>query len=54
MDFREYTVVREGSEIVIQGTITEPVHWDFSIRMCEDDIAGIARVGSRRRRWASC
>ena len=44
MDFREYTVRREGDEIVIMGTIHEPVHWDFSIRMCEDDLAGIAQV----------
>jgi hypothetical protein len=44
MDFREYTVRREGHEIVIMGTIHEPVHWDFSIRMCEDDLAGVAQV----------
>ncbi|MCE7885538.1 MAG: hypothetical protein DYH08_17055 [Actinobacteria bacterium ATB1] len=48
MDFREYTVVREGNEIVILGTIREPVHWDFTIRMCEDDLAGVTRVALQR------
>ena len=48
MDFREYTVRREGDEIVIMGTIHEPVHWDFSIRMCEDDLAGVAQVATRK------
>ncbi len=48
MDFREYVVRREGDEIVIVGTIREPVHWDFSIRMCEDDLAGVARVALQR------
>jgi hypothetical protein len=48
MDFREYTVRREGEEIVIMGTIHEPVHWDFSIRMCEDDLAGVAQVATRK------
>lgn len=44
MDFREYTVRRDGKEIVIEGTIREPVHWDFSIRMCEDDLPGVAKL----------
>ncbi len=44
MDFREYEVIREGKEIVIVGTIRDPVTWDFSIRMCEDDISGMARL----------
>ncbi len=44
MDFREYTVIRDGTEVVIHGTIHEPVHWDFSIRLCEDDLPGIAQV----------
>jgi len=48
MDFREYTVRPEGDEIVIMGTIHEPVHWDFSIRMCEDDLAGVAQVATRK------
>ncbi|MFN8036436.1 MAG: hypothetical protein U0V73_10915 [Acidimicrobiia bacterium] len=48
MDFREYVVRREGKELVIQGTIREPVHWDFSIRMCEDDLAGVTRVALQR------
>ena len=53
MDFREYTVRREGDEIVIMGTIHEPVHWDFSIRMCEDDLAGVVQVATRKTmlRW---
>ena len=44
MDFREYEVTREGNEIVVSGTIHEPVNWDFAIRMCEDDLAGLAKV----------
>lgn len=48
MDFREYRVVRDGNEIVVIGTIREPVRWDFSIRMCEDDLAGVARVAIQR------
>ncbi len=48
MDFREYTVVREGPEVVIRGTIHEPVHWDFSIRLCEDDLPGIASVALQK------
>jgi hypothetical protein len=49
MDFREYTVTRDGPELFILGTIHEPVHWDFSIRLCEDDLPGIARVLLQRR-----
>ncbi len=45
MDFREYEVVREGDEIVVKGTIREPVRWDFAIRICEDYIAGLAKIG---------
>ena len=48
MDFREYEVVREGDEIVIVGTIRDPVNWDFSIRFCEDDIAGMTRFAVTR------
>lgn len=48
MDFREYTVRRDGKEIVVEGTIREPVRWDFSIRMCEDDLPGIAKIGLKR------
>ena len=47
MDFREYNVVREGNEILIVCTIRDPVNWEFSIRMCEDDIPGVARVAAR-------
>jgi hypothetical protein len=48
MDFREYEAIREGTEIIIVGTIREPVTWDFSIRMCEDDISGMAQLLRRR------
>lgn len=47
MDFREYEVIRDGREVIIQGTIREPVRWDFSIRMCEDDLAGLVKVAGR-------
>jgi hypothetical protein len=46
MDFREYEVVREGDEIVIVGTIRDPVNWDFTIRVCEDDFAGITHLAA--------
>ena len=48
MDFREYEVVREGNEVVIVGTIRDPVNWDFSIRFCEDDIAGMTQFAVAR------
>ena len=44
MDFREYETIREGDEVVVVGTIRDPVNWDFSIRFCEDDIAGMTRL----------
>lgn len=44
MDFREYNVTSDGDEMVIKGTIHEPVHWDFTIRMCEDDLAGLTKL----------
>jgi hypothetical protein len=44
MDFREYEVVREGEELVVVGTIRDPVNWDFTIRMCEDDVVGITKL----------
>ena len=48
MDFREYTVVREGDELVVVGTIRDPINWDFTIRMCEDDLAGLVALGGNR------
>ncbi|MHB8245601.1 MAG: hypothetical protein ACYDGN_09660 [Acidimicrobiales bacterium] len=45
MDFRECEIRREGNEVVIQGTIREPVTWDFSIRIEPRDIPGMLRVG---------
>jgi len=45
MDFREYEIKREGDEVVIAGTIHEPVTWDFSIRIEPGDIPGMLRVG---------
>ncbi len=44
MDFREYKIVREGEELVVVGTIRDPVNWDFTIRVCEDDIIGMRRL----------
>jgi hypothetical protein len=44
MDFREYTTIREGNEVVIVGTIRDPVNWDFTIRVCEDDIVGMSKL----------
>jgi len=48
MDFREYEVVREGDEVFIVGTIRDPVNWDFTIRFCEDDIAGMTSLVFRK------
>jgi len=48
MDFREYEVVRDGDEIVIVGTIRDPVTWDFSIRVCEDDVPGMTKLILRK------
>ena len=48
MDFREYAYVREGNEVVIVGTIRDPVNWDFSIRFCEDDITGMVQFAVAR------
>ncbi|MDH3213326.1 MAG: hypothetical protein OEM05_12645 [Myxococcales bacterium] len=48
MDFREYEIVRVDDEIVIVGAIRDPVNWDFTIRICEDDISGTARLLLRR------
>jgi hypothetical protein len=45
MDFREYEIKREGDEVVIVGTIHEPVTWDFTIRIEPRDIPGMLRVG---------
>jgi len=45
MDFREYEVTREGDEVVVAGTIREPVNWDFTIRISGDDIPGMLRLG---------
>jgi|GEM_PF-2549449 len=48
MDFREYAVVREGDELVIVGTIRDPINWDFTIRLCEDDLAGMVALAANR------
>jgi hypothetical protein len=48
MDFREYTVTREGPEVLVTGTIKEPVTWDFSIRISQDDIPGMLKIGLNR------
>ncbi len=44
MDFREYAVISEEDEVIIVGTIRDPVNWDFSIRMCEDDVVGMTKL----------
>ena len=48
LDFREYEVVRVDDELVVVGTIRDPVNWDFTIRICEDDVAGMTRLVLRR------
>ena len=58
MDFREYQIARDGDEVVVTGTIREPVNWDFTIRINGDDIPGMLRLGLHRHtlamaaRWA--
>ena len=58
MDFREYEIARDGDEVVVSGTIREPVNWDFTIRINGDDIPGMLRLGLHRHtlamavRWA--
>jgi hypothetical protein len=44
MDFREFAVIHENDEVVIVGTIRDPVNWDFTIRVCEDDIVGMTKL----------
>ena len=44
MDFREYELLVEGNELVVVGTIRDPVSWDFSIRFCEDDYLAIVKL----------
>ncbi|MBW2241913.1 MAG: hypothetical protein JRH01_07985 [Deltaproteobacteria bacterium] len=48
LDFREYEVVRAGDELVVVGTIRDPVNWDFTIRICEDDVPGMTWLVLRR------
>lgn len=48
LDFREYEAVRVDDEIVVVGTIRDPVNWDFTIRICEDDVPGMASLVLRR------
>jgi hypothetical protein len=52
MDFREYEIARDGDEVVVSGTIHEPVNWDFTIRINGDDIPGMLRVGLHRQTLA--
>ncbi len=44
LDFREYEIISQGDEVVVVGTIRDPVKWDFTIRICEDDIPGATRL----------
>lgn len=48
LDFREYELVRAGDELVVVGTIRDPVNWDFTIRICEDDVSGLTWLVLRR------
>ncbi len=48
MDFRDYEIARDGDEVVVSGTIREPVNWDFTIRINGDDIPGMLRLGLHR------
>lgn len=48
MDFREYEIARDGDDVVVSGTIREPVNWDFTIRISGEDIPGMLRVGLHR------
>lgn len=48
MDFREYDISWDDGEVLVTGTIHEPVTWDFSIRISPDDIPGMLRVGLNR------
>jgi hypothetical protein len=48
MDFRDYEIARDGDEVVVAGTIREPVNWDFTIRINGDDIPGMLRLGLHR------
>ena len=48
LDFREYEVVRAEGELVVVGTIRDPVNWDFTIRICEDDVPGMTWLVLRR------
>jgi hypothetical protein len=48
MDFRDYEIARDGDEVVVSGTIREPVNWDFTIRINGDDIPGMLRLGMHR------
>jgi hypothetical protein len=48
MDFRDYEIARDGDEVVVTGTIREPVNWDFTIRINGADIPGMLRLGLHR------
>jgi len=47
MDFREFEVAEAEGELIVVGTIRDPVNWDFTIRVCEDDIAGLLHLALR-------
>lgn len=49
LDFREYVIAPDGDDVMISGTITDPVTWDFTIRVERDDIPGMLRVALSRR-----
>ncbi|MGK5095070.1 hypothetical protein WDW89_24050 [Deltaproteobacteria bacterium TL4] len=47
MDCREYIVKKDpdnGSNVIILGKITDPVHWEFKITVEPEDIAGLMKL----------
>ena len=46
MDFRSYSVSEdpERGDVLISGTITDPVNWEFRITMTPQDVAGLMKV----------
>lgn len=46
MDFREYEVIKdpENGNIMIIGTMKDPVNWEFKITMEPDDIPGFMKI----------
>lgn len=49
VDFSHYKVVSEDSATVIKGVTNEPVQWNFTITLEQDDIAGLLNVLFKRK-----